>query len=467
MPQGAPTGKHCPRPTRRKTVHRFVYSCLMALALPFTFARLLGRSIRQPDYRRHWAQRLGFAPGAPAGSVWLHAVSVGEVNAAVPLVDALLGAYPGLPVLVTTTTPTGAQQVRLRLGDRVQHSYLPYDVPGACARFMRRQRPRLGIIMETELWPNLYAAAAAYHVPLLLANARLSARSARGYGRWAALTRQTLDRLSVVGAQTAADAERFAALGLPRECLTVTGNLKFDANLPDAGASLALRERLGPTGPVWLAASTHEGEEAIVLATHRTIRARYPRAILILAPRHPQRFDEVSRLASAQGWPTVRRSDDAGGDCAVYVADTLGELPALMAAADVVFVGGSLGCSASARGGHNLIEPAQVARPILFGPYMHNFTALREQVIDAGAGTQVAGKDELVAALTKLFDDVDTRRRMGAAGAALVAQHRGATARTLSMVRRFLDCPQGGGEAGGGEAGAVASSQPLTRARSS
>lgn len=448
-------------------MHRFVYSCLVVLALPAAFARLLGRSIRQPDYRRHWAQRLGFAPCAREGSVWLHAVSVGEVNAAVPLVDALLGACPGLPVLVTTTTPTGARQVRLRLGARVQHSYLPYDVPGACARFMRRQRPRLGIIMETELWPNLYAAAVASHVPLLLANARLSARSARRYGRWATLTRQTLNRLSAVGAQTADDAERFVALGLPPARLTVTGNLKFDATPPVADASLALGRRLGPSAPLWLAASTHEGEEAIVLAAHRAVRARYPQAVLILAPRHPQRFGEATRLAVAQGWPTVRRSDDAGGDCAVYVADTLGELPALMAAADVVFVGGSLGCSASARGGHNLIEPAQVGRPVLFGPHMHNFAALREQVIDAGAGWQVAGTDELVAALTKLFDDADTRRRMGEAGAALVARHRGATARTLSMVRRFLGCPQGTGDAGGGEADAVASSQPLTRARSS
>lgn len=448
-------------------VHRFVYSCLVALALPFTLARLAGRSIRQPDYRRHWAQRFGFAPAAPAGGVWLHAVSVGEVNAAVPLVDALRAAFPGLPLLITTTTPTGAQQVRLRLGERVRHCYLPYDLPAACARFMRRHRPRLGIIMETELWPNLFAAAAAARVPLVLANARLSARSAHGYGRWAALTRQTLTRLLAVGAQTADDAERLIALGLPRARLTITGNLKFDATPPPIVASLELRQRLGSTRPVWLAASTHEGEEAIVLSAHHTVRARHPHAVLILAPRHPQRFADVARLASAEGWPIVRRSDDTGTDCAVYLADTLGELPALMAAADVVFVGGSLGCSAGARGGHNLIEPAQVARPVLFGPHMHNFAALREQVLNAGAGRQVAGVDELATALVALLDNADERQRMGDAGAALVERHRGATNRTLSVVAACLEPDQGDGGAGGVTAGAAASSQPFTRARSS
>jgi 3-deoxy-D-manno-octulosonic-acid transferase len=437
------------------------------LALPFTLARLLGRSIRQPEYRRHWGQRLGFAPAAPAGGIWLHAVSVGEVNAAVPLIDAVRAACPGLPLLVTTTTPTGAEQVRLRLGGQVRHTYLPYDLPGACARFMRRHRPRLGIVMETELWPNLFAAAAAARVPLVLANARLSARSARGYARWMALTRQTLGQLAAVCAQSVADAERFVALGLAPARLTVTGNLKFDTTPPDPRPSLELRQRLGPARPVWLAASTHEGEEAIVLAAHRAVRARYPQAVLILAPRHPQRFADAARLASAGGWSTVRRSSDTGGECAVYVADTLGELPALMAAADVVFVGGSLGCSAGAKGGHNLIEPAQVARPVLFGPYMHNFATLREQIIDAGAGWQVASSRELATAIGKLFDDADTRRQMGDAGAALVARHRGATARTLSVIEACLERDQGDGTAAGVTAGAVASSQLLTRARSS
>lgn len=419
-------------------MHRRLYSLLIGAALPLALARLLWRSRRLPDYRRRWPQRLGFSPPGAAGSIWLHAVSVGEVNAALPLIEALRHAYPHLPLLVTTTTPTGSQQLRRHISADIGHCYLPYDLPGAVERFFERQRPRLGVILETELWPNLYAAAEAAHVPLVLANARLSPRSARGYARWPQLTRQTLARLSAAGAQTADDAERLVALGLPRERVTITGNLKFDATPADPAAGLALRERLGPGRPVWLAASTHEGEEAAVLRAHRAVLAAHPDAVLILAPRHPQRFAEVARLCRQQGWALARRSADDGAPCAVYLADSLGELPSLMAAADVVFVGGSLGCSASAHGGHNLIEPAQQAKPSLFGPHMRNFAQLRDWVLAAGAGEQVGDETELAARLSTLLSDAAQRERMGAAALALLAQHRGATARTLALIERFL-----------------------------
>ncbi|MEA3218940.1 MAG: 3-deoxy-D-manno-octulosonic acid transferase [Immundisolibacter sp.] len=412
---------------------------MLTASLPLAFGRLLWRSRHTPAYRRRWAERLGFAAAAAPGGVWLHAVSVGEVNAALPLIVALQKARPELPLLVTTTTPTGSAHLRSRVGDSVAHCYLPYDLPGAVRRFLGRQRPRLGIILETELWPNLYATAQALQIPLLLANARLSPRSARGYGRWPQLTRQTLERLAAVGAQTAPDGERLLALGLPPRRLTVTGNLKFDAAAPNPAAGLALRQRLGEGRPVWLAASTHAGEEQAALAAHRRLRAQHPEAVLILAPRHPQRFAEVARLCREQGWATALRSADDGHPCAVYLADSLGELPSLMAAADIVFVGGSLGTSPTARGGHNLIEPAQLGKPSLFGPHMNNFAELRELVLAAAAGQQVANDAALAAQIMALLADPARRAAMGQAAQALVAQHRGATARTLALINPYLE----------------------------
>lgn len=403
------------------------------------FGRLLWRSRHTPAYRHRWAQRLGFSPPGAAGCVWLHAVSVGEVNAALPLIAALRQTHPDLPLLVTTTTPTGSEHLRSRLGNSVAHCYLPYDLPGAVRRFLNRQRPRLGIVMETELWPNLYAAAQALNIPLLLTNARLSPRSARGYGRWPQLSRQTLERLAAVGAQTAADGERLVALGLAPGRLTITGNLKFDAVAPDPEPGLALRLRLGDRRPVWLAASTHAGEEQAALTAHRLLRVRYPDAVLILAPRHPQRFADVARLCREQGWATALRSADAGEVCSVYLADSLGELPSLMAAADIVFVGGSLGSSPTATGGHNLIEPAQLGKPSLFGPHMDNFSELRDLVLMAGVGQQVADETDLATQLATLLADQKRRAVMGQAAQALVAQHRGATARTLALIEQYLE----------------------------
>lgn len=408
---------------------------MVRLALPFAFARLLWRSRREPDYRRRWHERLGLTPHLPSGGLWLHAVSVGEVNAALPLIEALLVHHPQLPLTVTTITPTGSAQLRRRLGQRVAHCYLPYDTPGAVCRFLDRLQPRLGIIMETELWPNLFALAHDRGIPIVLANARLSERSARGYGRWPTLTTQTLSQLAHVGAQSATDGDRLRGLGLPARRLTVTGNVKFDATPADPAAGLMLRRRLGDRRPVWLAASTHPGEEDAVLAAHRALRQRHPTATLVLAPRHPQRFDDVAQLCRAQGWSTCRRSADDQADCAVYLADTLGELPALMAAADVVFVGGSL----ARIGGHNLIEPAQQGKPVLFGPHMHNFAELRAQVLTAGAGSEVADATALSARLIALFGNAAERNRMGQAAHALVMRHRGATARTLALLTPYLD----------------------------
>ena len=450
------------------SIHRHLYSSLLRVGLPLAFGRLLWRSRLQPAYRQRWGERLGLGPCHRAGAVWLHAVSVGEVNAALPLIDTLQAAHPVLPLLVTTTTPTGSEQLTSRLGGRVAHCYLPYDLPGAVRRFVRVWRPRVGVILETELWPNLYAAARADGMPLILANARLSPRSAHGYARWPQLTRETLAQLSAVAAQTAADGERLVELGLPRERLTVTGNLKFDAAPADPAPGLSLRARLGGAHPVWLAASTHAGEEAAALQAHRALRKAHPDAVLILAPRHPQRFAEVAALCRADGWAVAERSADDGRPCAVYVADTLGELPSLMAAADVVFVGGSLGTSAGAFGGHNLIEPAACGKPSLFGPHLRNFVELRDQVLAAGAGLEVRDAADLAARLAAVLADGARREAMAQAGRSLVDQHRGATGRTLALIERYLGPAQwvAAGAAATG-AGAAAPSQPLTRERSS
>jgi 3-deoxy-D-manno-octulosonic-acid transferase len=450
------------------SVHRHVYSIILLTGLPFAFARLLWRSHRQPAYRQRWRERLGFGAHCDQRPLWLHAVSVGEVNAALPLIAALQEAHPAQPVLVTTTTPTGSQQVQSRLGGRVTHCYLPYDSPGAVRRFISAWRPRAGVIMETELWPNLYAAASAHGIPLILANARLSLRSARAYARWPQLTRETLARLNAVAAQTEADGERLVALGLPRERLTVTGNLKFDAPPADPATGLALRLRLGGARPVWLAASTHAGEEIAALQAHRELRRVHPEAALILAPRHPQRFAEVSALCRADDWEVAARTTDDGRPCAVYLADTLGELPSLMVAADAVFVGGSLGTSPSAFGGHNLIEPAACGKPSLFGPHMRNFVELQEQVLAAGAGVQVGAPGDLAAAVSVLLAERERREAMGRAGRALVDQHRGATVRTLALIGNYLDSAQGvAADAAATGAAAGTPSHPLTRVRSS
>jgi 3-deoxy-D-manno-octulosonic-acid transferase len=306
-------------------------------------------------------------------------------------------------------------------------------------------------------------------VPLILANARLSPRSARALARWPQLKRETLACLTAVGAQTAADGERLIALGLAPDRLTITGNLKFDAAVPDPSAGLALRAQLGRGRPVWLAASTHPGEEAMVLEAHRMVRKAHADAGLILAPRHPQRFADVAALCLVQGWALARRSAGEGQEsCAVYLLDSLGELTSLMSAADVVFVGGSLGTSTGAFGGHNLIEPAACGKPSLFGPHMRNFVELRDQVLAAGAGLQVGDAADLAAALTALRSDGDRREVMGAAGRALVARHRGATARTQALIERYLGVAADSDAAGPAAAGAEdAPSQPLTRAKSS
>ncbi|MEW6118878.1 MAG: lipid IV(A) 3-deoxy-D-manno-octulosonic acid transferase [Pseudomonadota bacterium] len=405
-----------------------LYRLALLLAAPLIPLRLLWRGRRERGYLQNWGERLG-AADVPTGALWVHAVSVGEMRAAQPLIEALRIAHPDAPILLTCMTPTGRATAESLYGSFARIVYLPYDYARLVRRFLRRAQPAVGILMETELWPNLIRVAAGQGMPLMLANARLSERSARGYARLPALTRASLQRIAIVAAQTEADAERLRQLGA-RE-LSVTGNLKFDiapaSELLERGA--AWRQQWGAR-PVWLAASTREGEEAPLL---RVFAERAPaEVLLVLVPRHPQRFDAVARLIEAAGLPYVRRSATTAVDAMtrVFLGDSLGELFAYYAACDVAFVGGSL----QPLGGQNLIEAASAGRPVLVGPHTFNFEEATRQAIEAGAALRVDDAQACVCEALRLLADTPARTRMGEAGGAFAARHRGAAARMAALI---------------------------------
>ena len=436
-------------PDWRGPLLRGLYTALLYLALPLALARLYWRGRRDPDHRRRWRERLGFIPPLPdSGCLWVHAVSVGETRAALPLIHALQARYPEMPLLVTTTTLTGSRQVRAALGDRVWHVYAPYDLPGAARRFLQRGRPKLAVIMETELWPNLLRRCALAGVPVLLANARLSERSARGYARIGALARAMLEDVSLIAAQADADAGRFRTLGAPR--VQVTGNLKYDLTvseiLPAQGQALR-RALLGERRPVWIAASTHAGEEEAILTAFAALRARWPALLLLLVPRHPERFDGVAALCLEQGFNLVRRGEGRAcdPDTAVFLGDTMGELLLFYAAADLAFVGGSL----AAVGGHNVLEPALLGLPVLFGPHMFNFTEAGQRLLEAEAAWQVSDASGLAAAVERLLADPASGRAAGQRGRAVVERHRGALAALLGHIEQLLFQYSNSGALGG------------------
>ncbi len=418
---------------------RKLYTLLLYLLLPLVFARLWWRGRKLPAYRERWTERLGFVPdGGQRRVVWIHAVSVGETIAAAPLVRRLQALRPDLPLLVTTTTPTGSAQVRKLFGEHVQHSYFPYDLPGAVARFLRRTRPCLLLVMETELWPNTFHACRLRGIPVIIANARLSERSARGYRRFQALSEEALSDVTAIAAQSEADAERFRALGAGEERVRVLGNLKFDIkpSTEQVDAGRALRERIGPQRPVWIAGSTHAGEEALLLEAHGALRRTHPDLLLILVPRHPERFDAVAGLCLATGLPCARRSGSElpNATTAVYLGDTLGELTLLYAAADIAFVGGSF----SATGGHNPLEPAALSIPVITGPSTFNFSNVYEQLLAAQAARRVADVAELTALIEHWLDNPEELRTVGRNARAVVNANRGSLDRLLTLVAEHL-----------------------------
>ncbi|WP_246172878.1 lipid IV(A) 3-deoxy-D-manno-octulosonic acid transferase [Thermochromatium tepidum] len=420
-----------------------LYTALWRLALPLVLARLYWRGRTHPDARRRLGERLAWGQGrdgigASPVDLWIHAVSVGEVQAAAALIRRLLESEPGRRILVTTTTPTGAERLRALFGDQVAHRYTPFDLPGVMECFIARVRPQLVIVMETEIWPNMLAVLERHGIPAALVNARLSERSARGYARLPCLIRPALARFSLIAAQTRADARRLIALGAPRPCVQVTGNLKFDPVQPEDLATRAgeIRHLWGAERPVWVAASTHEGEEIQVLQAHRRLLAQRPEALLVLVPRHPERFDAVASLIARQGLAFARRSQgqEVTPGQSIYLGDTLGELTYFLAAADLAFIGGSL----VPRGGHNPLEAAVSGIPILLGPHTFNFAAIVRMLYEAGAAEQVEDVETLSRCLIDLFDAPGRRVLMGERGREVVARHRGALERLWVALAPWL-----------------------------
>jgi 3-deoxy-D-manno-octulosonic-acid transferase len=421
-------------------LRRFIYTLTMYLLTPAILYRLAVRGLRYREYFERWRERFGFVKDTGMrDSIWLHAVSMGEVNAAMPLIDALMQRYQGATLVITTVTPTGSERVRRVYGDRVVNVYLPYDLPASIRRFLDRIRPRLAVIMETEIWPNLFFECEARAIPLVIANARLSEKSLRGYGPIRPLARQALAGARYIAAQSATDATRLEELGAPRDRLGVIGNLKYDMTVPAHVIEQAHAMRLawGPRRPVWIAASTHDGEELAVLKAQAEVLRRFPDALLLIVPRHPERFKPVAQACRSFGFVTRTRVDDevAGSDTQCFVVDTLGELLDFYAAADVAFVGGSL----VPIGGHNILEPAALGVPIVVGPYLFNFAEISASLIDVGAALQVIDGDELGAAITRLFADESLRTRVGHAAQAAFEREQGSVLRTLAIIEKVLE----------------------------
>jgi 3-deoxy-D-manno-octulosonic-acid transferase len=426
---------------------RRLYSVLIYCTVPFAFAGVLWRAWRDRSYREGLGERFGWGARASSGgtnsarTIWLHAVSLGEMSAAAPLVRALRSRYPDNPLVLTTATPTGRARARGLFGDTVDVRFLPYDTPGAVARFLDRIQPRLAIIMETELWPNLFRECEHRGVPLVLASARLSAKSVSRYRRLGSLFRGIFSASSLIAAQTLKDAERFVAIGAQSARTRVIGNIKFDmelgAGVADQGR--ALRASFGSARPTWIAGSTHAGEEEQVLAAHEELRADRADALLLLVPRHPDRFRAVADLLSSRGLRFTRRSSGMLPDAAtpVMLVDSVGELAALYASADVAFVGGSL----VPIGGHNLLEPAALGVPVLTGPYHSNGRDVARLLLEQGAALQVVDARELGAALVRLLADPKERRRIGAIGQHIVESNRGSVARLLELIESLPPGP--------------------------
>jgi len=419
---------------------RIAYVLLTYLLLPVVVVVEAWQALRRPEYRGRVGQRLGFLEREPrAGAVWVHAVSVGEVQAASPLIRELRRRYPGLHIIVSTVTPTGAQRVQALFKGEVRHAYLPYDVPGAVGRFLDRIQPRAAIILETEIWPTLYRELHRRRIPLVMGSARVTERSVRRYRRMAALFREALSEGILIGAQTTEDAERFRAIGAPAERVRVTGNVKYDLEIPQAtiDAGHDFRAQCAAARPVWIAGSTHEGEEAAVLAAHARVLGTHPAALLILVPRHPPRFEAVGALLRKKGVPFAERS--AGGppraEHQVFLLDTLGELQMFYAAADVAFVGGSL----VPIGGHSLLEPAALGLPVLSGPYTQNGRDIAEALEECGALGIVQNQEELAQRVGAWFDDPRAARESGERGRRMVAGSRGAVGRLLAMAAPLLE----------------------------
>ena len=420
---------------------RYLYSAAFYLLLPFILLRLVFRGIAVPNYRKRWRQRFGFV--APSESnkdiIWLHAVSVGETLAAVPLVKALQARYPDHRLLITCMTPTGSERIAAVFGDSVDHSYAPYDMPDALARFLNRVQPKMLIIMETELWPNTVAACYKRHIPVILANGRLSEKSSQGYARVPRLSGPMFAQLSAVAAQHGDDGARFTSLGLPVENLHISGNIKFDLDLSASIRQSAEQLRQQWSGanqrPILLAASTHRGEDEIILQAFGQIKQRVDNALLVLVPRHPERFNQVADLCLGAGYNLARRSsNDLVEQADILLGDTMGELMTFFGACDIAFVGGSL----VANGGHNMIEPAAWGKPTLSGLSVFNFAEVSRLLAEAGGLSLVEDAEVLAETVIRLIENPEQAQHMGQQAQQVAEANRGALERLLTVIDHSL-----------------------------
>lgn len=417
---------------------RHLYTCLLSILLPFTPLKLLWRGRKQPEYLAHWRERYGFYhTPVQAPVIWLHCVSVGETRAAEPLVNALLSQYPQHQILLTHNTPTGRATSEQLFGDKVTRVYLPYDVPFAVTRFLRHFKPSIGVLMETELWFNLIAGCHQHHIPLVLANARLSEKSALGYRKLGKVLTEGLQSLSKIGAQTEADATRLNQLGATE--ISITGNIKFDVAPHEHAHELGekLHKQLGATRPVFLAASTRDGEEALIIEA--VSKANIPNLLTMIVPRHPQRFDEVAELLRKSNHSFIRRSsmnDEAADFNRVnyLLGDSMGEMFTYYASCDVAFIGGSL----LPLGGQNLIEACSMGKPVLVGPHTFNFEEAAQMAVIAGAADRVQNVEALSTKLQQLFANDEQRQAMSVASLQFSERNRGATERTLNLLRPYI-----------------------------
>lgn len=418
-----------------------IYTFVLYLLLPMVLIRMYWLGYKTPAYRQRWQERFGYLrPFKGIRPIWIHAVSVGEVQVSRPLVTFLCKHYPGVPIIITTVTPTGAltaAQVYADV-DNVSHRYFPYDLPFAIRRFLALARPRALLVLETEIWPNLYRLCRQQSVPILLLNARLSAKSMQGYRLLGSLSSSTLQCTSVIAAQSREDAARFIQIGAPASRVQVSGNLKFDINLPRGVLEQGelIRQKLSPSRPIWIAASTHQGEEALVLEAHATVSRIIPGSLLILAPRHPERFDSVFELCVKQGYRTSRYTSAQDYTLAtqIFLLDVLGQLPAHYAASDLAFVGGSL----VPVGGHNMLEPASLGIPILTGPHVFNFTEVVRLLEEHGALGRVEDAAQMGQKVIGLLKDGNLRDEMGQRARQVMQQNQGSIDRIAELLERHI-----------------------------
>lgn len=419
---------------------RFLYSAVLFILFPLVILRLLILSLRNPDYRKRIKERLGLVSLQNVNSplLWIHAVSVGEVQAAKPLVNRLQTECPEYHILITTTTPTGAKTVERQFGHTVIHRYIPYDLPFAVKHFLSLIKPVILIVMETEIWPNLFFYCSERKIPVILANARLSEKSHNKYKRLPEFTRDTLLKVSYVLARGNSDAEHFADLGVDSKNIMVMGNLKFDIKFPESLREQAavVRRYLSVNRPILIAASTHEGEERILFDVFKEVLEQHSDCFLIIAPRHPERSQTIMDLSAKYGLKTIRKSEGQSPteDIQVFILDTLGELPVYYAASDVAFIGGSL----VPVGGHNMLEPASLGIPVITGPYYFNFDEVARLLEENNAAWIIHNKNQLIKQINLLLSDANLRHSAGEKGKKLVESNRGNVDKLIDILKPYL-----------------------------